>query len=93
LNFTSGFVVDDKTDLKLGFFYYSADDYQNNSLYGVPYGSGEQTYAITATLTRRITKNIRWSLKYGYSQSDNPTYGGHQNYTAQLLYSSLQYRF
>jgi hypothetical protein len=79
LNFTSGLVLDDKTDLKLGFFYFSADDYQNNSLYGVPYGSGEQTYAITATLTRRITKNIRWSLKYGYSQSDNITYGGHQN--------------
>ncbi len=93
LSFTSGFVVDDKTDLKLGFFYYSADDYQNNSIYGVPYGSGEQTYAITATLTRRITKNIRWSLKYGYSQSENPTYGGHQNYTAQMVYSSLQYRF
>jgi hypothetical protein len=32
-------------------------------------------------------------LKYGYSQSDNIAYGGHQNYTAQLVYSSLQYRF
>ena len=93
VNFNSGFVVDDKTDLKLGFFYYSANDYQNNSAYGVPYGSGEQTYAITATLTRRINKHIRWSLKYGYSASDNPTYGGHQNYTAQMVYSSLQYRF
>ena len=59
----------------------------------VPYGSSEDTYAITATLTRRITKNIRWSLKYGYSHSENVTYGGHQNYQAQLLYSSLQYRF
>jgi len=93
LNFNTGLVLDDKTDLKLGFFYFMADDYQNNSQYGVPYGSGEQTYAITATLTRRITKNIRWSLKYGYSASDNATYGGHQNYTAQLVYSSLQYRF
>jgi hypothetical protein len=93
LNFSSGLVLDDKTDLKLGFFYYSADDYQNNSPNGVPYGSGEQTYAITATLTRRITKNIRWSLKYGYSASDNITFGGHQNYAAQMVYSSLQYRF
>jgi hypothetical protein len=93
LNFTSGLVLDDKTDLKLGFFYFAADDYQNNSAYGVPYGSGERTYAVTATLTRRITKNIRWSLKYGYSASDNVTFGGHQNYTAQMVYSSLQYRF
>ena len=93
VNASTGLVLDDKTDLKLSFFYYLADDYQNNSLDGVPYGSGEDTYAITATLTRRITKNIRWSLKYGYSHSDNVTYGGHQNYEAHLVYSSLQYRF
>ena len=65
VNASTGLVLDDKTDLKLNFFYYLADDYQNNSLDGVPYGSGEDTYAITATLTRRITRNIRWSLKYG----------------------------
>jgi hypothetical protein len=93
VNFSSGLVVDDKTDLKLNFFYFLADDYQNNSLDGVPYGSGEETYAITASLTRRITKHIRWSLKYGYSHSDNSTYGGHQNYESHLVYTSLQYRF
>jgi len=93
VDFSSGLVVDDKTDLKLNFFYYLADDYQNNANYGVPYGSGDETYAITATLTRRITKNIRWSLKYGYSHSDNNAYGGHQDYEAHLVYTSLQYRF
>jgi hypothetical protein len=93
VNASTGLVLDDKTDLKLSFFYYLADNYQNNSLEGVPYGSSEDTCAITATLTRRITKNIRWSLKYGYSHSENVTYGGHQNYQAQLIYSSLQYRF
>jgi hypothetical protein len=93
VNASSGLVLDDKTDLKASFFYYLADNYQNNSLDGVPYGSGAQAYAITATLTRRITKNIRWSLKYAYSHSDNSTFGGHQNYDAHLVYSSLQYRF
>ena len=93
VNATSGLVLDDKTDLKLSFFYYLADDYQNNSLYGVPYGSGQETYAITAALTRWISKNIRWSLKYGFSHSENDTFGGHQNFDAHLVYSSLQYRF
>ena len=93
VNFSSGLVLDDKTDLKASFFYYLADDYKNNSLDGVPYGSGDQTYAITATLTRWVTKNIRWSLKYGYSHSDNNAFGGHQNYDAHLVYTSLQYRF
>ena len=93
VNATSGLVLDDKTDLKLSFFYYLADDYQNNSLYGVPYGSGQETYAITAALTRWISKNIRWSLKYGFSHSENDTFGGHQNFDSHLVYSSLQYRF
>ena len=28
VNFDSGFVLDEKTDLNLGYFYYRADDYQ-----------------------------------------------------------------
>ena len=93
INSTAGIVVDNKTDLRLSFFYYLADNYVNNSLQSVPYGSDENTYAITATLTRRITERIRWSLKYGYTHSENATYGGHQDYQAHLIYSSLQYRF
>ena len=42
VNVSTGLVLDDKTDLKVSFFYYLADDYQNNSLDGVPYGSGEE---------------------------------------------------
>ena len=93
VNATSGLVLDDRTDLKVSFFYYQADDYQNNSLSGVPYGTGEEQYSITATLTRRITKSIRWSLKYGYSHYTDQTYGGNRDYDAHLVYSSLQYRF
>jgi hypothetical protein len=93
VNASSGLVLDDRTDLKVSFFYYQADDYQNNSLIAVPYGAGEEQYSITTTLTRRITKNIRWSLKYGYSHYTDQTYGGHRDYDAHLVYSSLQYRF
>ena len=93
LNFSPGLVLDDRTDLKVSFFYYQAGDYQNNSLEGVPYGSGAQNYAVTATLTRRITKNMRVALKYGYSHYTDQTYGGHQDFDSQLVYASLQYRF
>jgi outer membrane protein assembly factor BamA len=93
VNASSGLVLDDRTDLKVSFFYYQADNYQNTSAYAVPYGAGEEQYTITTTLTRRITKNIRWSLKYGYSHYTDQTYGGHRDYDAHLVYSSLQYRF
>ena len=38
LNFNSGFVLNDKTDLNLGYTYYRADNYTDNSTVGVPYG-------------------------------------------------------
>jgi hypothetical protein len=93
LNFTSGFVVDNKTDLKLSFFYYRADDYTDNSTVGVPYGAGAEEYGVTATLARRITDHIRVTLKYGFSQYNDSAFGGHQDFCAHFLYSSLQYRF
>jgi hypothetical protein len=93
VNASSGLVLDDRTDLKVSFFYYQADDYQNNALFGVPYGAGEEEYSITTTLTRRITKHIRWSLKYAYSHYTDQTYGGHRDFDAHLVCTSLQYRF
>ena len=71
-------------------------DWSNNQINSadvVAYGAAEHAYSITATLTRRITQNIRWSLKYGYSHYNDETYGGHREFDAHLVYSSLQYRF
>jgi len=44
-------------------------------------------------LSRMLTPRLRWSIKYGFFDYDDETSGGHNNYTAHLVYSSLQYRF
>ena len=93
VNFSPGFVIDNKTDLKLSYFYYKADNFQDIALQGVPYGVGEEEHGITATLTRRIRKNLLLSIKYGFFHYDDQTYGGHRDYEAQMIYSSLKYRF
>jgi hypothetical protein len=93
VNFSSTFVVDEKSDLSIGYVYYQANDYENNSQDGVPYGSGANEHAVTATVTRRITKNIRMALTYGYSHYDNATFGGNEDYNAHMVYSSVRYRF
>jgi hypothetical protein len=93
VNFSSGFVVDDKTDLKLSYFFYNADDYKDNSLAGVPYGADAEEHGVTATLTRRISKNLRLALRYGFWHYDDASFGGNRNFDAHLVYSSLQYRF
>src|ERR1700677_5227180 len=46
-NVSPRLVLDDKTDLNLAYFYYQADDYQNNSPGGVPLGAGQRAHAVT----------------------------------------------
>jgi hypothetical protein len=93
VTFNSAVVLDDKTDLNLGYVYYQADNYNNNSSVGVPLGAGAEQQSVTATLTRRITRNLRLNLKYGYTHYNDWASGGKNNYDAQVVYSSLQYRF
>jgi hypothetical protein len=93
VTFNSAVVLDDKTDLNLGYLYYQADNYNNNSSVGLPLGAGAEQQSVTATLTRRITQNLRLNLKYGYTHYNDWASGGKNNYDAQVVYSSLQYRF
>jgi hypothetical protein len=93
LNFNSGLVLDNKTDLNVGYTYYRADDYVDNSQFGVPYGPGAEEHGITATIVRRLTERLRLTLRYGFFHSEDEVSGGHNNYDAHVVFSSLQYRF
>jgi len=86
-------VLDEKTDLNLGFIYYHAGDFNNNAAYGVPLGAGAEEYTATAGITRRITDHLRVNLKYAYTQYNDWASGGNNNYYAQMVYTTLQYRF
>lgn len=93
VNFSSGLVLDNKTDFNVSYFYYQADDYSDNSPAGVPYGAGGQEHSITATLTRRISERVRVSLKYGYFRYLDSPSGGSGDYGVNLIYATLRYRF
>ncbi|MGO8701548.1 MAG: hypothetical protein ACLQVY_28015 [Limisphaerales bacterium] len=93
VNVSSDVVLDNKTDLRLSYLYYAADNYVNNDLYGVPYGASDGEHNITATLTRRIRPNLRWMLRYGFFLYNDLTYGGNQDFRVHMIYTSLQYRF
>jgi hypothetical protein len=47
----------------------------------------------SATLTRQLTKQVRLRLSYTYFDYTDETSGGHNNYRAHSLFSSLQFRF
>ena len=93
VNANVGFVLDEKTDLNVGYYYYRAADGQNTLVNGLPLGTDALQDSVTATLTRRITKHLRWNLKYGFTHYDDFASAGAYNFNAQVIYTSLQYRF
>ena len=93
LNFSSGLVLDDKTDLNLSYFYYLADNYRDNSPAGLPLGAGAEEHGVNATLTRRLSKKVRLSVRYGYYHYHDETFGGNQDFSSHVIYTSLRYRF
>ena len=93
VNFSSDFVVDEKTDLNVSYYYYRADDYNNNATVGLPYGAGTEEHAVTAEIVRRLTENLRLSLKYGFYHYTDETSGGNNNFDSHLILATMQYRF
>ncbi len=90
---SGGLVIDDKTDLRAQYSYYRADNYQDNSLVGVPYGAGAREHIASATLTRQLNKQVRLQLSYTFYDYTDQTSGGHNNYRAHSIFSNLQFRF
>jgi hypothetical protein len=93
VNVNSTLVVDNKTDLSLGYFYYESGNYHDNSLDGLPLGAEASEHGVTALVTRRLTPNLRLKLRYAFFHSEDTPSGGHNDYDAHVLFTSLQYRF
>ncbi len=92
INFNSDIALNEKTDLNLGYFYYHADDFKIPTT-GLPLGAGAENQSATATLTRRITQNLRLTLKFAYTHYEDKSTDGYGNYNTYLVSSGLQYRF
>ena len=88
-----GFAVDNKSDLQVNYTYYLADNYVDNSQWSQPYGADVEEHGTTVSFIRRFTSRIRWSLTYGFFNHNDYTSGGHNNYDAHLVYSTLRIMF
>jgi hypothetical protein len=89
----AGYIIDNKTEMYADYSFYCANDHFNNAAVAVPYGLGATEHTASVSLTREICKNTRLLLKYTYFNYADETSGGHNNYRAHAIYSSLQFRF
>jgi hypothetical protein len=93
-NLLAGYSFDDKTDIQIGYTYYRSADYSDNSaIGGVPYGAGGEENMVTVTLGRQIRRNLRGTLRYGYTSYRDQLFAGNIDYQAHTILGSLQYRF
>jgi hypothetical protein len=92
--FSSGYGIDDKTDIYLQYNYYHAfDNYYDNSEFGLPLGSAAEENQVILKLDRRISDTIHWTGQYGFFSNSDKLYGGNKDYDAHMLYSSINIVF
>jgi len=93
-NMNTTFVVDNKTDLSLGYFRYEADNFRTGlGTEGFSLGAETAEHGVSAMLTRRLTPNLRWKMRYSWYTSEDDTYGAQNDFDAHMLFTSMQYRF
>ena len=79
-----GYIIDDKTDFYADYYFYCANDYFKNAAVAMPYGMGATEHAVSATVTRKLSKNMRLLLKYGYFNYRDVTSGRSQQLPGAL---------
>lgn len=96
----AGYSIDAKTELTASYSCFTASNYDNSVGYtGVAtmgYGLDTTEHAINLTLTRVLTENMIWNLRYGFITSNTDgadQSGGLNDFDAHMVSSGLQVRF
>lgn len=101
---SAGYAIDDKTDLTGSFTYYGASNYAamtaptTATAASMGYGLNTEEYGVSLTLTRVLTANMVWNLRYAFMTSQTTgslqdQSGGFNDFTAQMVSTGLQVRF
>ena len=92
--FGSGtYILSPTTDLFASYSFSQADFAQDNFVAGLPVGIQYQQQGVQIGLTRRLGKNVRAQLRYGYYKYNEPSSGGADNYHAQSVFGMLTFKF
>lgn len=93
VSLSSGYAIDDQSNLFIEGSVYNARNYQDTDYRSVSYGTDAKTQQISATYTRRLDARTMLTLKYAYANHDEPSFGGYADYQAHMVYGKVQYRF
>jgi hypothetical protein len=83
----------DKTDLLMTYAFSWADYTQDNVGAGLPLGVHYQQHGLMAGLRRQFSRNVSGTLRYGFYLYDEPSSGHLNDYTAHLVFATLNLRW
>lgn len=89
----AGWAVAEKTDLETYYFYYSTDNFRNNSAFSQPYGSDLTENGVSAGVRHEIREGVNLRAKYGYFSSRDDASGSNNDYDAHILYGAFELDF
>lgn len=90
--FHGRYVLTPKTDLIGGYNFSSSDFQQDNFATGLPLGMDYRLHGLQVGLVSRCTKDLTTKLQYGFYHYTEPSSGGANNYTANAVFVSLNWR-
>jgi hypothetical protein len=88
-----GVALDERTDLNARYFYFRADNYDDNSAVSQPYGLNAEEHGFSVALHRQLTEQIRGGLAYAFFTNDEELAGGANDYDASAITGSLEVTF
>lgn len=93
-NLSSGYALDDRSDLFVDYTSYEVtDNFINNAPTSTPYGTLVKTDIVGVTYKRQLDRRTSVQLRYAYVNSEDPAYNGKADFEANMVQAKLQYRF
>ena len=86
------YVLTKKTDLIASYTFSASDFQQNNFADGLPLGIHYRLNGIQIGLVSRLTNDLTTKLQYGFYQYAEPSSGGANDFTANAVFVSLNWR-
>ena len=80
-----GYAIDNKTDVSIQYSFSLADNFEDNSSAGLPYGLDNERHESIVTFSQDLTENLTFRLRYGYFYYNEISNGGVDDYQAHLV--------
>ena len=90
---SANYSLNKSTDVHCAYSFSRADYSQNNAAEGLPLGLSYMRHALMAGVSRRLTRYLTSSVRYGFFRYSEPSSGGINDYTAHGVFATMMVKW